>query len=97
MNESGTARAVRLVTVHQQTPGSLRCTAIKSNMSHGLLGSMDTTDKYFVEAEGGLMNHLGVHRLGCLNQLLPIPSADIGPLVTVTAMLDRAENTGGFG
>jgi len=32
---------------------------------------MDTTDKDFVEAEGGLMNHLGIHRLGCLNQLLP--------------------------
>ena len=61
------------------------------------LGSMDATDEDFVQADGGLVNHLGFHGFRCLNELLSIPSADIGPLMATAAMLDRAENAGSFG
>ena len=43
------------------------------------------------------MDHFGFHRFRCLNKLLPISSANISPLVTTSALFDRAENVGSFG
>jgi len=61
------------------------------------LGSVDAADEDLVQADGGLVNHLGFYRSCCLNELFPISSADISPLVTTSAMFDRAENVGSFG